>query len=53
MEERVNVNILTKFQVHWTEIRTLGCSFFVPMFELVTPGAEPVLILEASNEQTW
>ena len=27
--------------------------FFVPMFQLVTPGVRPVLTLRASYEQTW
>ena len=27
--------------------------FFAPMFQLVTPGAGPVLIPRASYEQTW
>ena len=33
--------------------RILKMEFFVPMFQLVTPGLGPILTLGASYEQTW
>ena len=33
--------------------RILKMGFFVPMFQLVTPGLGPILTLGASYEQTW
>ena len=33
--------------------RILKMGFFVPMFQLVTPGVGPILTLGASSKQTW
>ena len=45
------ISNLYAIQFHRKKILKMG--FFVPMFQLVTPGVGPVLTPGASYEQTW
>ena len=45
------ISKLYNFQFQRKRILKMG--FFVPMFQLVTPGLGPILTLGASYEQTW
>ena len=45
--------ILNLYTIQYQRRKILNMSFFVPMFQLVTPGAGPVLTPGASYEQTW
>ena len=41
------------YAIMYQRKKNLKMGFFVPMFQLVTPGAEPVLTPGASYEKTW
>ena len=41
------------YAIQFQRRKILKMGFFVPMFQLVTPGAGPVLTPGASYEQTW
>ena len=41
------------YAIQFQRKKNLKMGFFVPMFQLVTPGVGPVLTPGASYEQTW
>ena len=50
-DAKYQISKLLSFQ--FQRRRILKLVFFVPMFQLVTPGAGPVLTPRATYEQTW
>ena len=48
---KYQISKLSSFQFQRRQI--LKLVFFVPMFQLVTPEAGPVLTPRASSKQTW
>ena len=49
----VTYQISNLYAIQFQGRKILMMGFFVPMFQLVTPGAGPVLTLGASYEHTW